>query len=429
MRIAILGGGFTGLTAAYELQKKGHSVTLYEKERMLGGLAAGFRVEGWDWTLERAYHHVFSNDYDILNFAKDIGFDGFFFREPETASIYFTDKYNFPYLPAGRQVIPVDTPQDFLRFPLLPMQDKLRSACILAFLKFSPFLVMYERQTAEEFLRKNMGERAWVVLWEQLFRKKFGKYAGNILTSFIWARIKKRTKKLGYVRHGFQSFVDFLEKRDADLGVDIRKGKGIESVAKKGEGFMLDKERYDTVVSTLPTKVMINATRELFPASYIKQLSSLEYLHAVNLILETEDPILEKTYWLNSSDKNLPFMVVVQHTNFIDKQYYGENHIAYIGKYVDGDDKLLKMERQDAIAFYGPHINTISTNKVKITKSFLLKAGFAQPIYDRNFLKNKPDFITPAKNFYIANLDMTYPYDRGTNYAVKLGKEVARFIL
>jgi len=58
----------------------------------------------------------------------------------------------------------------------------------------------------------------------------------------------------------------------------------------------------------------------------------------------------------------------------------------------------------------------------------MFKAPFAQPIFDKEFVKNKPYFITPVKNFFIANLDMTYPYDRGTNYAVKLGKEVAKFI-
>jgi hypothetical protein len=58
----------------------------------------------------------------------------------------------------------------------------------------------------------------------------------------------------------------------------------------------------------------------------------------------------------------------------------------------------------------------------------VFRAPFAQPIFDKNFLKYKPNFFTPAKNFYIANLDMTYPYDRGTNYAVKLGKEINKII-
>lgn len=88
MKIAILGGGFTGLTAAYYLQKKGHQVTVFEKEKTLGGMAAGFKTNNWDWYLEKTVHHLFANDDDILNFAKEIKFDEIFFREPETASLY-----------------------------------------------------------------------------------------------------------------------------------------------------------------------------------------------------------------------------------------------------------------------------------------------------------------------------------------------------
>jgi len=88
MRIAVLGGGISGLTASYFLGKKGHQVTLFEKAETLGGLAVGFKQPNWNWYLERAYHHLFANDYDILNFAKEIGFNKIFFKSPETASLY-----------------------------------------------------------------------------------------------------------------------------------------------------------------------------------------------------------------------------------------------------------------------------------------------------------------------------------------------------
>jgi hypothetical protein len=52
-----------------------------------------------------------------------------------------------------------------------------------------------------------------------------------------------------------------------------------------------------------------------------------------------------------------------------------------------------------------------------------------QPIFDATFIQNKPDFITSTPGFIIANLDMTYPYDRGTNYAVQLGNKAAEIVL
>lgn len=433
MKIAILGGGFTGLTAAYELSQKGHSITLFEKEPVLGGLAIGFKGEKWDWYLERAYHHLFASDTDILNFAEEIGFKDIFFESPETASLYNISK-GLPHLPAGRQVFPVDTPQDFLKLPLLPPVDKLRAAATLGFLKLSPFLSIYEKNTAEDFLKKTMGKRAYEVLFEQLLRKKFGKYAGNILAAFMWARITKRTKKLGYIRGGFQVFVDFLEQKVHKAGVDIQKGKGIVDVQKRKNEFILKddsgkEERYDIVISTLPTAIMSRITPNLFSQAYLSSFSKLRYLHAVVLILETEKPILEKTYWLNICDPNIPLMFVGQHTNFMNKKYYNNHHIGYVGWYVDFENPLLKMNEKQMMDFVMPHLKKINPKGMGSKSNvYLFKSPFAQPIFDVTFVKNKPDFKTPVDNFYIANLDMTYPYDRGTNYAVKLGREVSLLI-
>src|SRR3989344_5037613 len=451
MKVAILGGGFTGMTAAYYLAKKGHEVKLLEKEKVLGGLAVGFKQPNWDWYLERAYHHLLDSEDDILNFAKDVGFDEIFFRETITSSLY--DVSSHPELVSGSgfngipdqvrdgfqkvkmeadyRIFPLDSPQDFLRFPLLSWPEKIRAGMVLAFLKTSPFLSLYEKLTAEEFLKKTQGKHVWEVLWQELFRKKFGKYAENILASFIWARITKRAKKLGYIKGGFQTLINYVENRVKGLGVRVKKDFTVDHLGKSREGFVINnKEKFDVVISTLPTIIMSKLTQTIFQQSYLQRFSHLRYLHAVVLILETKQPILEKTYWLNVcvDYKKLPLMFIGQHTNFIDKKYYGGNHIAYIGWYLDRSDQFMKMKKEELINYCLPHLKKINNQQLTIKNSYLFHGPFAQPIYDRDFLKNKPDFITPVKNFYIANLDMTYPYDRGTNYAVKLGKEVSKLI-
>ncbi len=421
MKIAILGGGFTGLAASYYLAKKGHSTTLFEKEPVLGGLAVGFKHSGWDWYLERAIHHLLGNDNEIVSLAKECGFGGIFWQSSQTASLYKESANNY-------RIIPVDTPQDFLKFPYLSLPAKLRAGFVLAFLQFSPFLSIYEKQTAEEFLRKNMGNHAWETLWQELFRKKFGKYAGNILTSFIWARIKKRSKRLGYIKGGFQTFIDYLEREINKLKVEVKKGYEVNNVVKKGTGFMVDNKPFDAVISTLPSPILPKITAELFSTNYLSQFKKLKFLHAVSMVFETKKPLLDKVYWLNVCDPDNKIMGAMQHTNFIDKKHYAGNHILYAYNYVEFEDPRIRMNKQELLDFYLPELKKINPSFiVSPAKAYVFKGPFAQPIFDNDFLKNKPDFETPAKNFYIANLDMTYPYDRGTNYAVKLGKEVSDF--
>src|SRR4030042_3056566 len=224
MKIAILGGGITGLVCAYYLNKKGHRVYIFEKEKNLGGMAAGFKEPGFEWYIEKNVHHLFSSDKNILDFAKEIGFNDIFFKKSKTGNLY-NSKIN-------SRIIPLDTPQDLLRFPYISFFDKIRTGVMILFFKLTPFLRFFEKITAKDFIIKTTGYRAWSTLWEELFRKKFGKYAGNILASFFWARIKKRTKKLGYIKGGFQEFINFIENKIVGSGVFIKKQYEVQKIKK-----------------------------------------------------------------------------------------------------------------------------------------------------------------------------------------------------
>jgi protoporphyrinogen oxidase len=115
---------------------------------------------------------------------------------------------------------------------------------------------------------------------------------------------------------------------------------------------------------------------------------------------------------------------LIQHTNFIKSSNYANHHILYAANYVEEGSRLLSMTKDEIVGQYLPHLLKINKNIVPL-KTYLFKASFAQPIFDADFLSHMPQFETPNKKIYIANLDMTYPYDRGTNYAVKLGRDVA----
>ena len=418
MKIAILGGGITGLTAAYELSKKGHEVVLYEKSQVLGGLAVGFKENGWDWPLERAYHHLFASDHDILGFAKEIGFNDIYFKTPHTDSLY------------KEGVFPLDSPVSLLRFPLLSVFDKLRAGIILAYLKLSPFLPVYETMSTEVFLTKTMGKNAYNVLFGGLLRKKYGKYAGNVLATWIWSRVKKRTQKLGYIKGGFQLFTDYLENEIKEQGVIVKKGESIDSIKKKRKKYAINGHIFDAVISTLPTAALPSVANSVLPKAYLQRFSKLTYLWAQVLIVQTVKPILKKSYWLNVTVPDYPFLVLVQHTNFVNKKVYADKHLLYVGNYLEESNPLLKMSEKALFKHFKPYLQTITPKAtLNHAKLFKFQAPFAQPVFDKEFLKNKPDFITPAPNFYIANLDMTYPHDRGTNYAVKLGREVSELVL
>lgn len=430
MKIAILGGGLTGLTAAYHLSQKGHTIDVYEGAERLGGLAQGFHREGWEWELERTYHHIFSNDSSILSLAREIGYIGFRFSTPLTASL-FGEVNNY-------RIFPVDSPKDFLLLPELSLLAKIRAGVTLVFLKLSPFLPYYEKVTSSAFLQMTMGKEVWKVLWEQLFRKKFGKFAEKILASFIWARVTKRTQNLGYPDGGFQTFIDAVADKDKELGVSIHKSSIITGITKKGTLYeVMGKkegsdfcETVDAIISTLPYPTTLKVMANLLGEEYCAKQRKRKYLFAINLILKSDSPLLDKAYWLNVGAKDIPFMCMVQHTNFVDKSHYDDKHITYVAWYVDGASELLKKTEEEMLAFVLPYLKNIQPRLTVAPEVVaLVKAPFAQPIFDEEFTTIPRTFSTRQKNILIANLDMTYPYDRGTNYAVQLGKEVSNYFL
>ncbi|MCX6732116.1 MAG: FAD-dependent oxidoreductase [Candidatus Roizmanbacteria bacterium] len=431
MKTVILGGGLTGLSAAQYLSKKEKGIVILEKGDRLGGLAGGFKKPNWNWELERTYHHIFRNDEAILQLSKEIGHNPFVFSNPITASL-FGERNNY-------RIFPVDSPKDFLFLPELSLFSKIRAGFTVVFLKLSPHFTWYEKVTSAAFLKKTMGGEVWGVLWEQLFKKKFGKYAEHILSSFIWARIHKRTQGLGYPTRGFQSFVDTLAQSNREAGVSIFTSTTINSVQKKdgvyeiktvnnkGESKIFTADR---IISTLPYPISCAVMKDVLGEEYIKEQSSRKYLFAINLIVKTKQPILPSVYWLNIGAKDVPIMCIVQHTNFVDSKEYGGEKLCYIAWYVDENSELLQMDEKQVLQFVLPHLRSISPHLQEIPEVVgFFKAPYAQPIFDTEFVSISRSFMTPAHNIYVANMDMTYPYDRGTNYAVQLGKDVSNFII
>lgn len=108
MKIAIIGAGIAGLSAAYDLLDAGHQVVLYEASDTTGGLARGFRDDNWDWSLEHFYHHLFETDDAIIGLVEELGIrDQLFFPTPKT-SIY-----------DNGTIYPFSNPIDWWKFPAL----------------------------------------------------------------------------------------------------------------------------------------------------------------------------------------------------------------------------------------------------------------------------------------------------------------------
>ncbi|PIP86178.1 hypothetical protein COW83_00325 [Candidatus Collierbacteria bacterium CG22_combo_CG10-13_8_21_14_all_43_12] len=454
MRVAIIGGGFVGLSSAVYLADRGHQPVVFEASDRCGGLAKGFKGKDWRWSLENFYHHIFTNDREIVDFSKKVGCK-LNIKHPMTSSFFRFEE------------IELDSPLSLLRFSGISVWSRLRMGVGLLLLKLIPDGLFLERYKAVEALPKLLGKAGYKVVWEKLLVAKFGPYADQVNLAWFWSRVAKRTKNLGYFEGGFTGLIDKTVENIKKHGGEIRMGVEVKTIQRGwihpfgyqrpdqvrddsvvgsnvDGGVMVNGEKFDAVVITTPAPIAKKILGGwIHPFGYQRpdqvrddkssvgksRVTELNYLWGQTVIMEVSQKLI-KGYWMNILENDFPFLVVVEHTNMINKKWYGEKNIVYLGNYLPEGHKQLMMTKEQLVALYLPFIKKINWNfnQKQIMKTSLFRKPFAQPVFPVNYSRMIPN-PRVGLGVYLANMSMVYPFDRGTNYAVKLGNDIAELVV
>lgn len=423
MKIAVIGAGYAGMSAAYDLSRAGHEVVVYEAGDRPGGLAQGFQEPHWDWSVEAYYHHWFASDEHVLGLIDELGLgDKVHFPRPYTVVYHEGDWY------------PFDSILQALKFPGLGWGlDKIRFGLIGLYLRLTKNWRPLEKTTVDAWMRKWAGDDVYETMWEPMLKGKFGPHYQDVNMAWMWARIHARTSRLGTFEGGFQAFADQFAEILREMGVEIHFSTRVTRISRdltvSSDQGGVDFDR--VLVTTSPG--LLSRLVPALPDSYHEGLQGLKSMGAMVLTLSLKHELSPQDYyWYNiPKEEGFPFLAVVEHTNFLDPSYFGGDHIVYCGDYLVPEHEYFDLSKDEILSIYIRGLNKINPafERSWIKKTWLYRTKYAQPVPEVNHSQKIPAIKTPLSGLYFASMSQVYPWDRGTNFAVEIGRRAAGMML
>jgi protoporphyrinogen oxidase len=454
VRIAVIGAGVAGLVAAHRLSREGHDCDVYERWPGLGGQAATLDV-GAGHRLERYYHHLFTSDRHIRALYDELGLPGELEWRPSSVAI-FAEGRSWPFT----------TPLDLLRFRPLGLPSRVRMGLAVVMLQrrhreVAPF----EGMSAQAWVEKAMGREAWEKVWGPLLRGKFGSRAGDISAAWLWSKLtvrrqikgkEARQELLGYPRGSWELLYERLQESVEAAGGRVLIDRPAARLDHDGAGGLLvapgapgsfrrgydpsrfesggETERYDGVLATVPSdifeRLLSPGLEQRLGRDFLDRVRAAEYQTALTLLLEL-DRRFSPFYWTNVADRELPFVGLVEHTNFIEPARYGGRRFLYVANYLEPGNELLSLGPDELLEAYESGLRKVNPGFARewVKRMWLHSEPAAQPVVTVGYQRRIPPLESGVPGLVLANTTQVYPEDRGTNYAVRLGEQAAHALV
>ncbi len=225
--VAIIGAGPAGLTAAYQLTKRGYSVTVIEKDPVyVGGISRTVEYEGFRFDI--GGHRFFSKSQEVVDLWNEILPDDFIER-PRMSRIYYEGKF-YSYPLRGFEA-------------LMNLGIWRSTMCMLSYAKAKMFPTKDPR-SFEQWVVNQFGHKLYSIFFKTYTEKVWGMPCDEMSADWAAQRIKGLSLG-GAVIDGLKRSLG-LHKRRND-GMAVKSLLETFRYPRRGPGMMWDAAR-DRVV-------------------------------------------------------------------------------------------------------------------------------------------------------------------------------------
>lgn len=429
-RVVVVGGGLAGLAAAYDLVRAGCQVTILEAAPDFGGLASSFRLEGVP--VERFYHFICRSDDHLVGLIRELGLDGAL-RWRNTSTSFYYDGRTYAF----------GSPLDLLRFSAVPWSQRIRFGLHVLRSRYRSQWRELDRIPAKPWLIRNIGQRAYDVIWHPLLKVKFGDDHERISAAWIWHRIWRvaRSRRrlwegesFGYLAQGSASLVDALVAflraqpnarlvngaRVAPLDVH---GDRVAEVRTETEAFPCD-----AVVSTVALPML----DRLVPGrsdAYFENARRVRYIGVVCALFSLRRPF-SRSFWTNINDARISFNGVIEQSNLNDDLRGAGLHVLYVPFYLPTSDPRYGAPDETLFEEYVEMLRLMEPSFCRddVKEFHVFRTPYAQALFVTDFAQLMPEHRSSVANLYVTDSTQFYPEDRTLSAAIHQGRTVAAMI-
>jgi protoporphyrinogen oxidase len=396
MNVAIIGGGLSGLTIAYDLQRRGVKVDVFEKESEIGGMTRSMNVDGYIFDLGP---HIFHTKIvHIRKFIEDIlGND--LIHEKFYGSIFLDGRlHDYP-----------PTFKNLLRFPSFKLATAFCGH------------VTARLRTKSEKRSSDLSFEDWVIakagrgLYETYFagytRKLWGINPSHITSEWAPERISVRLLSRSFFGNEWQVYPRFgigmlpnkLGKMVSSLGGTIHTNNEVTDFTVAGDkireiffkdGKNIGRKEADAVVSTIP----ITELSELLENRSLR----LKFRSIVCIFLTIDKPrVLDKTHWVYFPSKEAIFNRVYEPKRFSpsavpspDKTSLCVECTCSLG---DSTWNMKEDELVDAVSRQLEEYNIVK--KEYVTSGRVIRVPYAYPVNEIGYVSETNHIFSKLSNF------------------------------
>lgn len=396
-KVAVIGAGPAGMTAAYELAKAGFEVDMFEADSRVGGLAKSLDL--WNQRVDLGPHRFFSSDTRVNELWLEVVGHDYEMVNRLSRIMYKNKLYYYPLKPLNA----------LLNLGILES--------VLSLVSYFKEQIFPAKQTTsfEDWVVSRFGRRLFKIFFKTYSEKLWGISCKDLDVDFAAQRIKKlslmETIKDAFSVRGssvhrtlvdqfaypyggtgsvYEKMADFVSSHGGKVYckkpvkrvlITNNKITGVELF----EGQAID---YDHIVSTMPITLLIKGLPNV-PDDVKKANESLRFRNTILVYLNIDSPDLFPDNWLYIHSPELKTGRITNFRNWTSRIYGKEKSTILTMEYWCYDhDKIWTESNEQLIQLASSELKQTGLLKnSKIINGYVYRINKCYPVYDKGYKK------------------------------------------